>query len=76
MEHDFEELGDKELKDIEMKIKRKIEELYLKPTTASINAIDKFGQEEMMKKRSLTFVLKIRFFYWHCWRAWNAFKEW
>ena len=42
-----------------MKIKRKIEELYLKPITASINAIDKFGQEEMMKKRWLTFVLKI-----------------
>ena len=59
MEHDFEELGDKELKDIEMKIKRKIEELYLKPITASINAIDKFGQEEMMKKRWLTFVLKV-----------------
>ena len=63
MDHDIEELADKELKDIEMKIKRKIEELYLKPITASINAIDKFGQEEMMKKRSLTFVLKIRFFY-------------
>ena len=63
MEHDFEELGDKELKDIEIKIKRKIEELYLKPITASINAIDKFGQEEMMKERSLTFVLKVRFFY-------------
>ena len=59
MEYDFEELGDKELKNIEMKIKRKIEELYLKPITASINAIDKFGQEEMMKKRWLTFVLKI-----------------
>ena len=55
--------GDKELKDIEMKIKRKIEELYLKLITASINTIDKFGQEEMMKERALTFVLKIRFFY-------------
>ena len=58
MEYDFEELGDKELKDIEMK-ELEIEELYLQPITASINAIDKFGQEEMMKKRWLTFVLKI-----------------
>ena len=42
LEKDFIELKDRELKDREVKIKREIEELFLKPIIISIDDMDKF----------------------------------
>ena len=49
---DFIELKDKELKGREVKIKREMEELFLKPINMLTDGVDKFEQEEMKKKRS------------------------
>ena len=38
-------MKDRELKDREVKIKREIEELFLKPIIVSIDDIDKFEQK-------------------------------
>ena len=53
LENDFIELKDRELKDREVKIKREIEELYLKPITVSLDDMDKFEQKEMKKIRPI-----------------------
>ena len=42
----FIELKDTELKDREVKIKRKIEELFFKPIIVSIDDMDKFEQKK------------------------------
>ena len=42
-------LKDKESEDREGKIKREIEELFLKPIMVSIDDMDKFQQKEMKK---------------------------
>ena len=52
-ERDFKELKDKELKDGEEKIKRKIEEVYRNTITGSNNDMDKFEQQEMKKIRPI-----------------------
>ena len=46
-------MKDIELKYREVKIKREIEELFLKPVIASIDDIDKFEQKEMKKIKSI-----------------------
>ena len=51
LEEDFIALKDRELKDIEVKIKGEIEELFFKPIIVSIDDMDKFEQKEMKKKR-------------------------
>ena len=51
LEKGFAELKDRELKDREVKIKRDIEELFLKPIIVSIDDVDKFEQNEMKKIR-------------------------
>ena len=45
LEEDFMELKNKELEDRGVKIKREIEELFLKPITVSIDGMDKFEQK-------------------------------
>ena len=50
LERDFTELKDRDLKDIEVKIKREIDELYLKPIIMSVDDMDKFERKEMEKK--------------------------
>ena len=47
------ELKDRELKDKEVKIKREIEEQFLKPIVVPIDNMDKFEQKEMNKIRSI-----------------------
>ena len=42
-------MKDRELKDREVKIKRELEELFLKPINESIDDMDKFEQKEMKK---------------------------
>ena len=42
-----------ELKDIEIKVKREIDELYFKPIIGSIDDLDKFEWKEMGKKALL-----------------------
>ena len=42
-------MKDRELKDREVKIKREIEELFLKPIIVSIDDIDKFEQKKERK---------------------------
>ena len=46
-------MKDKELKDGEEKIKRKIEEVYRNTITGSNNDMDKFEQQEMKKIRPI-----------------------
>ena len=41
------------MKDREVKIKREIEELFIKLIIVSIDNMDKFDQQEMMKKRTI-----------------------
>ena len=53
LKKDFVELRDRELKDIEVKIKREIEELFFKPIIMSIDDMGKFEQNEMKKKRPI-----------------------
>ena len=53
LENDFIELKDRELKDREVKIKREIEELFLKPIIVSLDDMDKFEQKEMKKIRPI-----------------------
>ena len=48
LENDF--IGLKDLKDKEIKIKRKIENLFLQPIIVSINDMDKFEQNKMKKE--------------------------
>ena len=48
LENDF--IGSKDLKDKEIKIKRKIENLFLQPIIVSINDMDKFEQNKMKKE--------------------------
>ena len=50
-ENDFIELKGREIKDIEIKIKSEIEELFSKPMIVSIDDMGKFEQNEMKKKR-------------------------
>ena len=51
LERDFIELKDSELKEREVKIKRKIEELFFKLIIVSIDNMDKFEKKEMKKIR-------------------------
>ena len=51
LERDFIELKDSELKEREVKIKRKIEELFFKLIIVSIDNMDKFEEKEMKKIR-------------------------
>ena len=51
LEKDFIELKERELKEIKVKIKRKIEKLFFELITISIDDIDKFEQIELKKKR-------------------------
>ena len=50
MEKVFKEIKDRELRDMKLKIRKEIEELFLKPITVSINDMDKFEEKETMKK--------------------------
>ena len=50
VENGFIDLKDRELKDKEIKIKRKIEYLMFQPIIVSINDMDKFEQNEMKKE--------------------------
>ena len=52
-ENDFIELKDREIKDIEIKVKSEIEELFSKPMLVPIDDMGKFEQNEMKKKRSI-----------------------
>ena len=47
LEKDFIELKDRNVKDREVRIKREIEELFLKPIIVSMDDMDKFEQKEM-----------------------------
>ena len=49
LEKDFIELKDSKLEDREIKIKREIEELFLKRIIVSIDDMDNFEQKEMKK---------------------------
>ena len=49
----FIESKDRELKDREVKIKREIEELFLKPFILSTDDMNKFEQKEMKKIRPI-----------------------
>ena len=51
LEKDFIELKERELKEIKVKIKRKIEKLFFELITVSIDDMDKFEQIELKKKR-------------------------
>ena len=46
-------LGDTELKETEVQIKREIEDLLFKPIIVSIDDMNKFEQNEMEKKRPI-----------------------
>ena len=46
-------LGDRELKETEVLIKREIEDLLFKPIIVSIDDMNKFEQNEMEKKRPI-----------------------
>ena len=48
LENDFIEL--KDLKDKDIKIKRKIENLFFQPIIVSVNDMDKFEQDKMKKE--------------------------
>ena len=49
----FLELKEGELKDIEVKIKREIEELFFKPIIVSADDMNKFEQKDIKKKRPI-----------------------
>ena len=49
----FSELKEGELKDIEVKIKREIEELFFKPIIVSVDDMNKFEQKDIKKKRPI-----------------------
>ena len=51
--NDFIGLKDNDLKEREVKIKREIEKLFLKPTVVSIDDVDKIEQKEMKKIRPI-----------------------
>ena len=53
LEKDFTELKDRELKDIEVKIKREIEELFFKLIIVSVDDMDRFEKKEMKKIRPI-----------------------
>ena len=53
LEKDFTELKGRELKDVEVKTKREIDELFFKPIIKSIDDMDKFEQKEMKKKKAI-----------------------
>ena len=53
LEKYFIELKDRELKDRVIKFKREIKELFFKLVILSIDDMDKFGQKEMKKIRSI-----------------------
>ena len=53
LEKYFIESKDRELKDREVKIKREIEELFLKPIILSTDDMNKFEQKEMKKIRPI-----------------------
>ena len=48
LENDF--IGLKDLKDKDIKIKRKIENLFFQPIIVSVNDMDKFEQNKMKKE--------------------------
>ena len=45
-------LQDIELKDREIKIKKQIEELFIKPIIVSMEGMDRFEEEEMKKNKT------------------------
>ena len=51
LERDFEESKDRELRDREIKLRKKIEELFFKPINVSIDDMNKFEENEETKKR-------------------------
>ena len=51
LQKDLTDLKEKELKDREVKIKRELEELFLKPIIVSNGDMDKFEEKEMKKIR-------------------------
>ena len=53
LEKSFEELKDKELRDREVKFRKKIEDLFFKPINTSMNDLNKFEEKEMAKKKPL-----------------------
>ena len=53
LEKGFIELKDTELKNREIKIKKEIEELFIKPANVSIEDMDRFKEEEMKKIRPI-----------------------
>ena len=53
LEKDFIELKNRELKDREVKIKREIEELFIKSIVLSIDDMDRFEKKEMKKIRPI-----------------------
>ena len=53
LEKSFEELKDKELRDREVKFRKKIEDLFFKPINTSMNDLNKFEEKEMTKKKPL-----------------------
>ena len=50
LEKDFVELKDTELKDREINIKKETEELFIKPIIVYIEDMDRFEEEEEMKR--------------------------
>ena len=51
LQKDLTDLKEKELKDREVKIKRELEELFLKPIIVSNGDMDKFEEKEIKKIR-------------------------
>ena len=49
----FSELKEGELKDIEVKIKREIEELFFKLIIVSVDDMNKFEEKDVKKKRPI-----------------------
>ena len=52
LEKDFIELKDRDLKDREVKIERKIEEIFFKSVTVSIDDMDRFEKKEIKKDQT------------------------
>ena len=53
LKKDFLELKGKALKNIKVKIKREIKELFFYPIIVSIDGMDKFEEKEMKKIRAI-----------------------
>ena len=53
LKNDFIDVKDIELKDREIKTKKEMEELFIKPIIASIEDVDRFEEEEMKKIRPI-----------------------